>query len=354
MPSQLGPETAVAGVRILPAPVIDFQFALFSLAKSCNDPDKQVPPWVNELEESQPELVQRIADFWPSRGLGEFDGAPYYEWGELLVAAWRADRLFTPQVGDLLDSLERALSSSDATPPLYSEPRAIEDLVDRRLRHLRNDLEDRARYIELMREFWAVLKPYWENAGGNDAARSANELSSRLRTDVDLRALVPGNNFLHKDEYRSQIASARARGELFVVPLGLAGHGQLYWALPGVVVIGAGLESAEREARRRERAERSAGKLKVLSDPTRLAILIELLRPSHHAATVTELASLFELSQPTVSVHIKMLREAGLARADRDGNQVHYQADEATIRTYLGEAMEDIVGASNRAAPRIV
>jgi ArsR family transcriptional regulator len=354
MPSQLGTEAAVAGVRVLPAPVIDFQFALFSLAKSCNDPDKQVPQWVNELQESHGELIRRIADFWPARGLGEFEGAPYFEWGELLVAAWRADRLFTPQVTDFLDGLERSLSSTETTPPLYSEPRAIEDLVDRRLRHLRDDPEDRSRYIELMREFWGVLKPYWENAGSTDAARTAGELSNRLRNDVDLRSLVPGNNFLHKDEYRSQIANAQARGELFVVPLGLAGHGQLYWALPGVVLIGAGLESAEREARRRERAERAAGRLKVLSDPTRLAILIELLRPSHHAGTVTELASLFELSQPTVSVHIKMLREAGLARAERDGNQVHYQADEATIRAYLAGATDDIVGASHRTAARAV
>jgi DNA-binding transcriptional ArsR family regulator len=44
-----------------------------------------------------------------------------------------------------------------------------------------------------------------------------------------------------------------------------------------------------------------------------------------------------------VSVHIKMLREAGLIRPQRDGNQTHYEAEEATVRAYVAEALEDIL-----------
>ena len=71
-------------------------------------------------------------------------------------------------------------------------------------------------------------------------------------------------------------------------------------------------------------------------------------------ATVTELASQFGLSQPTVSVHIKMLREAGLARPERDGNQVFYQSDEQTVRAYVGSALEEILGVAQptESAPR--
>ena len=116
--------------------------------------------------------------------------------------------------------------------------------------------------------------------------------------------------------YQAHIAAARERNELVVVPLGLAGGGQFYWAFPGLVIVGVGVESADREARRKERAEMTAARMKVLSDPTRVGILMELVRPSHHAATVTELASQFGLSQPTVSVHLKILREAGLREAE--------------------------------------
>ena len=78
-------------------------------------------------------------------------------------------------------------------------------------------------------------------------ASTAKELLARSGPDVDLRALVPGNHFLHKDAFQAQMVDARARNELVVVPLGLAGGGQLYWSFPGLVIIGAGIDGAERE-----------------------------------------------------------------------------------------------------------
>ena len=43
-------------------------------------------------------------------------------------------------------------------------------------------------------------------------------------------------------------------------------------------------------------------------------------------------------------IAIKLLREAGLIRAERDGNQVHYQAEDDVVRRYVDEAVEDMVG----------
>lgn len=51
-----------------------------------------------------------------------------------------------------------------------------------------------------------------------------------------------------------------------------------------------------------------------LADPTRLAILERL---SAGEATVTEIAAGFELSQPTISAHLKVLEAAGLIRRGR-------------------------------------
>ena len=345
MPSESGPEQTSGGIHITVCPVIDFHFGLFLLTKYCTHPDKYVPPWVDELSEREPKLVQELVSFWVERGLNDLPfGTPYFEYGELLVAAWRAGLTFAPDVDMVLDSLELTLAQSYETPPLESEPPAIWDLVDRRLALLRNNRGDRKAYVDLVCKVWTFMKPYWEEGGRTGAERAVRELGARLRPDTDLRMLLPGNHFLHKDLYQVQIARARALGQLYVVPLGLSGAGQLYWSLPGMLIVGTGLESEEREVQRRARAERAANRLKVLSDPTRVAILFELLRPSHHAATVTELASLFALSQPTVSVHVKLLREAGLVTANKEGNQVHYQADESTIRAYMGEALDDILG----------
>ncbi|NKK73307.1 metalloregulator ArsR/SmtB family transcription factor [Rhizobium leguminosarum bv. viciae] len=52
-----------------------------------------------------------------------------------------------------------------------------------------------------------------------------------------------------------------------------------------------------------------------LSDPTRRAILGRLARGK---ATVAELADPFELSQPAISKHLKVLEQAGLIRSGRE------------------------------------
>jgi DNA-binding transcriptional ArsR family regulator len=57
------------------------------------------------------------------------------------------------------------------------------------------------------------------------------------------------------------------------------------------------------------------------SDPTRILILYEL---DEQPRTVTELTVDLNLSQPTVSRHLKVLRDRGLVAADRQGTNMHY------------------------------
>ena len=55
-----------------------------------------------------------------------------------------------------------------------------------------------------------------------------------------------------------------------------------------------------------------------LADPTRRAILARLV---HGAATVTELAAPFAMSQPAISKHLKVLERAGLVSRGRDAQR---------------------------------
>jgi ArsR family transcriptional regulator len=59
-----------------------------------------------------------------------------------------------------------------------------------------------------------------------------------------------------------------------------------------------------------------------LSDPTRLLILYALNEGPHN---VTELTVVLGVNQPTVSRHLKILRERGLVRATRRGTTVTYE-----------------------------
>ena len=66
-----------------------------------------------------------------------------------------------------------------------------------------------------------------------------------------------------------------------------------------------------------------------LADPTRVRILDAL---SERAYTAGEIVGLYDISQPSVSRHLRVLREAGLVSATTRGRQRVYRLEPATLR----------------------
>jgi ArsR family transcriptional regulator len=73
----------------------------------------------------------------------------------------------------------------------------------------------------------------------------------------------------------------------------------------------------------REEAEGMAAVAKALGDPIRMQ-LVDVLRKHAGKVCVCELVPLFDLSQPTVSHHLKVLREAGIVGSERRGLWAYY------------------------------
>jgi ArsR family transcriptional regulator len=73
----------------------------------------------------------------------------------------------------------------------------------------------------------------------------------------------------------------------------------------------------------RGEAVRMASVAKALGDPVRLQ-LVDVLRTHAGQVCVCELVPLFDLSQPTVSHHLKVLREAGIVGSERQGLWAYY------------------------------
>jgi ArsR family transcriptional regulator len=71
------------------------------------------------------------------------------------------------------------------------------------------------------------------------------------------------------------------------------------------------------------RAERLATIAKALGDPVRLQV-IDVLRKHAGKVCVYELVPLFDISQPTLSHHLKKLRDAGLVDSERQGLWAYY------------------------------
>jgi ArsR family transcriptional regulator len=72
-----------------------------------------------------------------------------------------------------------------------------------------------------------------------------------------------------------------------------------------------------------EAARDLADLFKALADPTRVAIVNRLA--SGEPCCVCDLTDAFELSQPTVSHHLRILRDAGLVEAERRGTWAYYR-----------------------------
>jgi ArsR family transcriptional regulator len=73
----------------------------------------------------------------------------------------------------------------------------------------------------------------------------------------------------------------------------------------------------------RAQAERMGTIAKALGDPIRIQ-LVDVLRKHAGKVCVCELVPLFDLSQPTVSHHLKVLREAGIVGSERRGLWAYY------------------------------
>lgn len=85
-------------------------------------------------------------------------------------------------------------------------------------------------------------------------------------------------------------------------------------------------------------AERLAVIGKALSDPIRVQ-LVDVLRKHAGEVCVCELVPLFEVSQPTLSHHLKKLREAGIVDCERRGLWAYYYVRPEgfeVLRAWLG------------------
>jgi ArsR family transcriptional regulator, arsenate/arsenite/antimonite-responsive transcriptional repressor len=70
-------------------------------------------------------------------------------------------------------------------------------------------------------------------------------------------------------------------------------------------------------------AEELAAAFKSLADPTRIAIVNRLAAAEE--VCVCDLTDAFDLTQPTISHHLRVLREAGLVDAERRGTWSYYR-----------------------------
>ncbi|MEC1718909.1 ArsR/SmtB family transcription factor [Schinkia azotoformans] len=72
---------------------------------------------------------------------------------------------------------------------------------------------------------------------------------------------------------------------------------------------------------------KAAQVLKLLGDKTRLTIISVLQKQE---CCVCELVELFEMSQPSISQHLRKLKDAGLVAEERKGQWIYYSLNKSS------------------------
>ncbi|MGH7608861.1 MAG: ArsR/SmtB family transcription factor [Candidatus Dormibacteria bacterium] len=270
-------------------------------------------------------VAQRLRSFW---GDGISGGA-----AELAIMADQSGQLFTTD-------LDRLLADPPAPDPDPTGLRlASEDPADRRrmierLGRLARDRRLRRRYTGLLNDLWQPLRPGWERIGLPQVRARCAAITEQLERGLPLEEVAPVlADLTRKDAtWRRLVDEAADRGRLALVPSHFGGPWSL-WDFPNHVTVGFLASSAPRQGTR-EAGRRLAPRLRALGDPTRLDLLFHI---AQRPTSVGELAGIFDLAQPTVSAHLRVLREAALVTGERRQGRTIYAVDRGQLDQLLKE-----------------
>ena len=87
-----------------------------------------------------------------------------------------------------------------------------------------------------------------------------------------------------------------------------------------------------REPLSTEAATDVAAKLKALADPVRLRLFSSVASHAGGEACVCDISGDFDVTQPTISHHLKVLRDAGLLASERRASWVYYSVVPEALR----------------------
>jgi DNA-binding transcriptional ArsR family regulator len=202
--------------------------------------------------------------------------------------------------------------------------------IERAVRILRDgDLHSRF-WFWLDRFYFEVYRPWRETRKAamemlKKRALLALGAEEKYGVPPDLSWLPAQNALLRVPELSAAVDDGRFTVCFCVEPLGLIDN----WTIDIGLVIVSFAESVALLQKFSDLSSDLAVRANALADPTRLMIL-RIIR--HFGAINTEIAEYLQLARPTVSVHAKILREAGLIRSHQEGRQVRHEIVPSEVR----------------------
>lgn len=315
--TESAPVATTPGVVVSTSAPIELTWIVMSLLGKHTSSNEEE---VQAMRAAHPELVRRIEAFWTD---------PAW-WGEVVVIAERNGTLLDPGPDRFLELLEQGVGEGDVN--LDTESSEERAAVIHRLERLGRDGRLRRRYAALLRDIWTAAEGRFGDPAS--AETTAAQWRERLAAGADPLDLLVEKHVARRPEWARAVRDATRNGTLVMTPVLCCRGGHLVSA-GRVLSIAAPAVTQDSIAVRRFYAAEVAQRLKVLSDPTRVALLSQL---ACEPMSVTELAGMFDLAQPTVSIHVRQLREAGLVESRKDGGRTIYSVPHDRVQHLLDEA----------------
>jgi DNA-binding transcriptional ArsR family regulator len=249
---------------------------------------------------------------------------------------------------DIDPLLERLVNPvTFARPPgLEAEPDDEREVILKRLSRLAAEKRLRTRYVALLRDIWAHFDSTWVTAGREHVQAVGATWATRFASGMPALDLCHGEHIARRTPaFHLTVRRAQDDGTLLVSPC-LVGRGHII-ALPGRLSLAIGVGDVDPVVTRREAAAEISDRLKALADPTRLTILTQL---AYAPSGVTELARTLHIAQPTASVHLRQLREAGLVTAQRAGTRMVYSVRPDAVDQLLTQVSHQLTRSLSPAA----
>ena len=326
-----------ARVLCTASPVLELAYAVHYLLVRLGDVDSRDHGvgWVAPLLDEQGDLVRSLRAFGARHGVDDLGPM-------LLVLAARYDyeRDAGPErfIRDLASLPRRFLEGGSGTGgAVEREGHAEREAAfhDSVARFAEEGVAAELR--ELVTRLWEALSPAWQREGREtvEAAVAAFQVTFE-RTQSVLESLPP-HHFTRFEQAAHGIRDREQRGRIVVIPLYFASSGGFNFQLDDGYYVGFGLQSETVFERTAQQVTSLAQRVKALADPTRLLALALVGRFSTMRMTVGDLAEQIGVSQPTLSGHLKLLREAGLVCVERHGNKSFYSLERDGVRQLLEE-----------------
>ncbi len=204
--------------------------------------------------------------------------------------------------------------------------------VERAIQILREDGLKHWFWHWLDRFYYQVYQPWRVLREGvmTGLEQTASAVLGQTAGIPDLTWLPAQNPLLRFPELKDAVQAGKLRVVFWAEPFGMADN---WLSLPGMVMVsfaepGVIFENFS------SFAGQLAGRLQAVADPTRL-IILRLIRSI--GLTNTDMAEYLGLARPTVSIHARLLREAGLIESRPEGRITRHEIKPEAVRQLFSD-----------------